>query len=145
MTIKDFMTHDHRRCDEILAQLEDAVEANDWDKAKEKCDEFEHETLKHFDMEESYLFPKFEEQNTGGCGPTHVMRMEHEQVRTVFPKIKEAVEQKDSDRLFGLTESLMILLQQHNSKEEQVLYSMMQDLFGEENDKIVENLQTYEY
>ncbi len=146
MTIKEYMTQNHKECDEILAQLENAVENNNWDKAIELNEKFKNETLKHFDMEESYLFPMFEERaSTGGCGPTQVMRMEHDQARTVFPKLEESLKEKDSDRYFGLTESLMILIQQHNLKEEQMLYTMIQHLFNDENETIIEALKNYEF
>jgi hemerythrin-like domain-containing protein len=147
MTIKEFMSHDHKRCDEMLAQVENAVESENFEAAKIMCEEFEQTTLKHFDMEESYLFEMFDEHNPmgGGCGPTKVMKMEHDQARVILPKMKEAIEQKDIDRFFGLSESLMLLLQQHNMKEEQMLYTMIQDMFGSNNEAIVKNLQTYEY
>ncbi|WP_428024867.1 hemerythrin domain-containing protein [Arcobacter sp.] len=146
MTIKEYMTQNHKECDEILAQLENAVENNNWNKAIELNEKFKNETLKHFDIEENYLFPMFDEKaSTGGCGPTQVMKMEHEQARTVFPKIEESIKEKDSDRFFGLSESLMILIQQHNSKEEQMLYTMIQNLFNDENETIIEALKNYEF
>ncbi|WP_428025619.1 hemerythrin domain-containing protein [Arcobacter sp.] len=146
MTIKEYMTQNHKECDELLAQVESEVANKNWDKAIELNDLFKNETLKHFDMEESYLFPMFEERaSTGGCGPTQVMRMEHDQARTVFPKLEESLKEKDSDRYFGLTESLMILIQQHNLKEEQMLYTMIQNLFNDENETIIEALKNYEF
>ncbi|NEW60207.1 hemerythrin domain-containing protein, partial [Sulfurovum sp. bin170] len=36
----------------------------------------------------------------------------------------EAVENRDTDAYLSLAESMMILLQQHNMKEEQMLYAM---------------------
>lgn len=146
MTIKEYMTYNHKECDELLAKLENEVENGNWDDAIKLNNDFANETLKHFSMEENYLFPMFEEKaSTGGCGPTQVMRMEHDQARTIFPKIEESIKEKDSDRFFGLTESLMILLQQHNAKEEQMLYTMIQNLFGNENDTIVNGLKSYEF
>ncbi|WP_345993987.1 hemerythrin domain-containing protein [Sulfurimonas sp. HSL-1716] len=144
MTIKDFMTHHHRDCDQLLAAAEEAVDKKDFEDAQEKYNKFKDETLKHFDMEEGYLFPTFEEKSgMGGHGPTQVMRMEHEQVRMLFSKLDETIAQKDGDRFFGLTESLMILLQQHNAKEEQMLYTMMQSVLSEQNDEIVDKLMNY--
>jgi len=145
MTIKEFMSNNHKECDELLALLESAVEKGNWNNAVELNEKFKNETLKHFEMEENYLFPMFDEKaSTGGCGPTQVMKMEHEQARTVFPKIEESIKEKDSDRFFGLSESLMILIQQHNSKEEQMLYTMIQNLLNNENDTIVDGLKSYE-
>lgn len=145
MTIKDFMTHHHRGCDAMLSLVEDAIEKKDFVAARGSYTEFEQEIHKHFDMEESYLFVMFEERGgMQGCGPTQMMRMEHQQVRALFTKMDEALEQKDSDRFFDLSESLMILLQQHNAKEEQMLYTMIQNMFADQNDTIVEKLMHYE-
>jgi hemerythrin-like domain-containing protein len=40
----------------------------------------------------------------------------------------EAVESQDKDVYLSLCESMMILLQQHNMKEEQMLYAMCERL-----------------
>ena len=142
MTIKDFMTHSHRGCDQLLALVEDAVEKKGFENALVKYKDFQDETLNHFAMEEQFLFPLFEEKG-GMSGPTQMMRMEHDQARMIFDKIDTTLKQKDSDRFFGLSDSLMILLQQHNAKEEQMLYTMMQNLLGAQNDEIVAKLMNY--
>ncbi len=143
MTIKDFMTHKHRECDHLLAEAEEVVEKGDFDSALEKYLAFKNETLKHFDMEEEYLFPLFEQKTGMTQGPTQVMRMEHAQAKSLFEKMDEAYNAKDKDRIFGLGESMNILLQQHNAKEEQMLYTMIQQHLISENDEIVEKLQNW--
>ncbi|NPA66377.1 MAG: hemerythrin domain-containing protein [Epsilonproteobacteria bacterium] len=143
MTIKDFMTHKHRECDHLLATAEDVVESGDFDDAMQKYIAFKDETLKHFDMEEEYLFPMFEEKTGMTQGPTQVMRMEHAQAKSLFEKMDEAYNAKDKDRIFGLGESMNILLQQHNQKEEQMLYTMIQQHFMGENDAVVEKLTSW--
>ena len=143
MMMKDFMTHKHRECDHLLAEAESAVESGDFDSAMEKYIAFKNETLKHFDMEEDYLFPMFEEKTGMTQGPTQVMRMEHSQAKSLFEKMDEAYNAKDTDRIYGLGESMHILLQQHNAKEEQMLYSMMQQHFMGENDEIVSKLTNW--
>jgi hemerythrin-like domain-containing protein len=143
MTIKDFMTHKHRECDHLLAEAESVVESGDFDAALEKYLAFKNETLKHFDMEEEYLFPIFEEKTGMTQGPTQVMRMEHSQAKSLFEKMDEAYNTKDTDRIYGLGESMNILLQQHNAKEEQMLYTMIQQHFMGENDEIVAKLTAW--
>lgn len=145
MTIKDFMTHHHRGCDQLLTLVEDSIEAKDFDAASTKYKDFEDETLKHFKMEEEYLFKLFEEKSgMPGGGPVQVMLMEHEQVRSLFTKMNEALSEKDGDRFYGLSDSLIILLQQHNAKEEQMLYTMIQNTLNTENEEIVAKLMAYE-
>ena len=143
MTIKDFMTHKHRECDHLLAEAEDAVEKGDFDSALEKYMAFKNETLKHFDMEEEYLFPEFEAKTGMTQGPTEVMRMEHSQAKSLFEKMDEAYNAKEKDRIYGLGESMNILLQQHNAKEEQMLYTMIQQHLMAQNDEIVSKLQNW--
>jgi hemerythrin-like domain-containing protein len=143
--MKDFMTHKHRECDHLLAEAESAVESGDFDSAMEKYIAFKNETLKHFDMEEDYLFPMFEEKSQmGSMGPTNVMKMEHSQAKALFEKMDEAYKQQDKDRIYALGESMNILLQQHNAKEEQMLYTMINSTFVNENDEIVNKLMNYE-
>jgi hemerythrin-like domain-containing protein len=145
MTIKDFMTNQHRDCDDKLTLVEDAIEKKDFDEAMLKYMEFKNETLHHFSLEEGYLFPMFEEQSgMGSMGPTQVMRMEHDQTRGLFSKMDEAMNAKDSDRFYGLSDSMLILLQQHNAKEEQMLYTLIQNTFNAQNDEIVEKLRSNE-
>jgi len=73
-------------------------------------------------------------------GPTQVMRHEHAQARDLIEKLERAIENKDKETFLSAGESLMILIQQHNMKEEQILYPMSdQHLSSEE---VVEKLSS---
>ncbi|ADN09860.1 hemerythrin domain-containing protein [Sulfurimonas autotrophica] len=144
MTIKDFMTNKHRECDHLLTQAEDFLDNGEFDEALGKYIAFKNETLLHFAMEEEYLFPMLEEKSgMGNMGPTNVMRMEHTQAKSLFEKMDEAYNAKDKERAFALGESMNILLQQHNLKEEQMLYTMMNNTLAQDAQEIVEKLQDY--
>lgn len=125
MNIKQFMSQDHKDCDLLFANAENAAAKNDWDTASEAFNEFIDAMERHFGIEEQVLFPAFEEETGMQTGPTEMMRMEHEQMRTLFAEMKQAVEQKDSEDYLGLAETLLIMMQQHNIKEEQILYNIM--------------------
>ncbi len=124
MIITQFMTQEHRNCDTEFAEAEQAAANEDWEKAEEKFMLFANDTLRHFKREEEELFPAFEAQTGTTQGPTQVMKFEHEQVKGLIGKLAGAVEDKDRDAYLSLCESMMILLQQHNMKEEQMLYAM---------------------
>jgi len=123
-TIAEFMTADHRRCDQGLASAEEAVSKESWSEASRRWAGFAAEMALHFAREEKALFPSFEEATGMTEGPTVVMRMEHEQMRNLLSQLAEAVGAQDGSRFLGLSETLMILIQQHNMKEEQMLYPM---------------------
>jgi hemerythrin-like domain-containing protein len=139
--IKDFMTQDHRDCDEIFSQMEEAV-ANNSGEAVAKFEAFYDDLTNHFKMEEMVLFPAFEQKTGMTQGPTQVMVMEHEQMRGLLSQMVEAIGSKDNDKFFGLSETLMILMQQHNMKEEQMLYTMIQQHLGGDADHIITQMRT---
>jgi hemerythrin-like domain-containing protein len=124
MIISQFMTQEHRDCDSSFAEAEQAAASEDWTKAEENFLIFSNDTLRHFKREEDELFPAFEAQTGSSEGPTQVMRYEHEQVKGLIGKLAHALESQDKDAYLSLCESMMILLQQHNMKEEQMLYAM---------------------
>ncbi len=132
MSISQFMTQEHRDCDTEFAEAEQAAANGDWETAEEKFMKFANDTLRHFKREEEELFPAFETQTGNSEGPTMVMRYEHEQVRGLIGKLAGAIEEKDKDAYLSLCESMMILLQQHNMKEEQMLYAMCERILPEE-------------
>jgi len=136
MSIANYLTNDHRECDDLFAKAERSAANGDFVKTKEEFLTFADETLLHFKKEEEEFFPLFEEITGSSDGPTMVMKYEHDQVRGLMGKMAEAVENEDKDAYLSLAESMMILLQQHNMKEEQMLYAMA--------DRVLENAKSQE-
>ncbi|RXJ87272.1 hemerythrin domain-containing protein [Arcobacter sp. CECT 8985] len=140
-TIKSFLTNDHRTCDEEFANLENKVMSENWQEAIKLFFEFEKQIKVHFDMEEKIMFPAFENKTGMNEGPTQVMRMEHAQMLNVVSLMKDDIEKKDKKHFLGLSESLMMLLQQHNMKEEQMLYAMADAHLADECSLIIEKMK----
>ena len=140
-TISSFLTSDHRACDEEFANLENAVVLDNWEDSQVKLNKFIADLLHHFDMEEKVMFPKFEEVTGMTQGPTMIMRMEHDQMRQLLKDLQEDLEKKDRNHFFGVSESLMMLMQQHNMKEEQMLYSMADMRLGSHVEKVIEDMK----
>ncbi len=138
--IKDFMTQDHRECDNLYAPVEEAISKGDFEKALELFIPFKQAMLRHFAMEEEVLFPKMEEFLGSGEGPIYVMKMEHAQIRSILDQMGEAIETKNQQKALGFGETFMIMTQQHNMKEEQILYTMAEQL-PIEKEKIVEQMK----
>ena len=140
-TLQDTMTSDHRRCDEFYAQAERALEAGDWAGASAAFDQFEKAVRAHFDAEEQHLFPAFEEDTGMRMGPTEVMRGEHKQMRALFDAARAALAERDADEFSGNGETLLIMIQQHNVKEENVLYPMCDQHLGGQRTALLASLQ----
>ncbi len=125
MSVNEFMTNDHRACDEQFANLENMIDQGNFDNGISMFEEFHEHMIKHFDMEEKVMFPMFNEAQSEGCNPTQVMIMEHNQMRALLNKMKSAIQAKDKNSFLGLSENLMFLVQQHNMKEEQIMYNLV--------------------
>ncbi len=140
-SIKEYLTGDHRRCDELFAIMEDKA-ATSIEDAKEAVGEFIKETERHFQLEERIMFPKFEQKTGMVQGPTAVMRHEHSQMRALMKQMQESIEVNNKDRFFGTCETMMILMQQHNMKEEQMLYTIAQQHLSAQSQLIVEMMES---
>lgn len=121
------MTKDHKDCDELFTLAEKLAAGNDWPALEKTFEDFIGCMETHLGMEEEVLFPAFENATGMTQGPTMIMRMEHEQMRELFGQMQETLDNKNSDNFLGQAETLLILMQQHNAKEEQMLYPMMDD------------------
>lgn len=136
-TISDFLAPDHRHCDDLFAAAEALAAKGDWDKAAAGFSEFRHALLHHFAMEEEVMFPAFETSTGMRQGPTAVMRSEHRQMTDLLEQMSGAMARKDSDAYLGDADTLLIIMQQHNVKEEQMLYRMADQALAGELDDVV--------
>jgi hemerythrin-like domain-containing protein len=139
------MRSEHRECDELFSSAEKSVIDGNFEQAEKQFLLFADDTLKHFKKEEDALFPTFEEISGSTEGPTRVMRHEHEQVRGLIGKMAGAIENRDADAYLSMAESMMILLQQHNMKEEQMLYAMCDRMIPQESkESLLETMKVIE-
>jgi hemerythrin-like domain-containing protein len=143
-TFTSFMGGDHHQCDQYFAAAEAAVDSGDWQQATAAHQQFIGAMQQHFAMEEELLFPAFEQASGHSDGPTMVMRHEHEQMRALFADMDAAVASKEPHAYLGASETLLILMQQHNAKEEQILYPMSERLLAEQQEALLTRMQALE-
>jgi iron-sulfur cluster repair protein YtfE (RIC family) len=141
MTIRDFLAADHRHCDDLFATAEQSANAGDLASAGTAFEQFRAAMLKHFSSEEQTLFPAFEARTGMTSGPTQVMRMEHTQMRGLLDDAAGALKDRNVDDFFGQVETLLIMMQQHNMKEENVLYPMCDQQLADSSAALVERLR----
>lgn len=140
--IANLLTSDHRACDQFLATAENAVSRKDWSLARSAFADFQAVMLAHFASEESILFPLFEQRTGIMRGPTHVMRSEHVQMRQLLAAAGAALAADDVEEYSGHIETLLIMMQQHNVKEENVLYPMCDQQLADTADELIAELAT---
>ena len=125
----------HKHCDDLFVAAEEAVQRGDWAAAVPACERFRDQMKAHFAAEEELLFPAFEAV-AGGSGPTRVMRFEHEQMRPLLAQLEAACAARDGEAYAGAAETLLILMQLHNMKEENILYPMCDQALGAEAERL---------
>jgi len=134
------LTQDHRHCDELFARVEEHVARGDWAHAGRDFSKFTNAMEQHLRFEEDDLFPAFEQASGSRAGPTQMMRMEHEQMRTLFRDMEAGIRAGEASRYLGLSETLLILMQQHNMKEEHILYRLAEQVLGSAGEALAARL-----
>lgn len=85
---------------------------------------FSEQLNSHFAVEEDKLFPALEKATGMLHGPTVVMRAEHIEIRNLRDEANAAIEAGQADQALAVLDTLNVLIQQHNIKEENILYPM---------------------
>ena len=141
VTIRSFMTEDHRHCDDLFAEAEKALsEGGSQGGAQQAFGVFQNALLAHFASEERIIFPAIEARTGMSQGPTEVMRLEHAQMRALLDEAGAMLASGQCDDCLGQFESLLIMMQQHNMKEENILYPMCDQHLSDELPDVLEDL-----
>lgn len=135
-TIAEYMSANHHACDEAFAIAEQAALANDWSETETAFNNFRTELARNFRREEKELFPTL--LSTGGsAGPVQVMRMEHAQMNALIEQMAGAMAHRDAQEYGGLSETLLMVMQQHNLKEEQILYPIADHFLASQREALL--------
>ncbi|MDX2470622.1 MAG: hemerythrin domain-containing protein [SAR324 cluster bacterium] len=132
---------EHQECDRLFAIAEEAALDGNIELAKDPIGAAIAINRAHFQLEETILFPAFEEATQMTGGPTAVMRMEHDQMRDLLNRIEQATIAGKLDEVAKVFETLMILMQQHNLKEENMLYPMMDQALAHKREELLAKIK----
>jgi len=135
--ISTALTREHRACDGLINIFEESVTQQHWDDAGNLFSDFAAGMERHLSKEEEVLFPAMEKKTGPGMGPVQVMRREHDDIRRLFSEIREDITKRQTEHCLGLTDALLMLIQQHNLKEENILYAMADQILAGEQDEIL--------
>jgi len=121
-TVTGYLSWDHDRLDALLEQATTLVRAGDLVAALAKYTDFAHGLRRHIRLEEEVLFPAFEQATGMVQGPTTVMRMEHREILDTLSDMQLSLAGKDAAGFEAARNDLLAVLQNHNVKEERILY-----------------------
>jgi hemerythrin-like domain-containing protein len=139
-----FFEQDHRDCDARWVDVEELLDTDDIEAARPAWQKFDAGMRRHIAMEEEVLFPAIEmASGMHNGGPTDVMRMEHRQMQGLLEQIAAAIEAGDSEQALDVGDTLLMLIQQHNVKEESMLYPMAENLLSDQWADLKARLEQY--
>jgi iron-sulfur cluster repair protein YtfE (RIC family) len=120
-SVTEYLAADHRRIDAVIADIGAMIEDNELERADSCFGDLDAALRRHIHIEEEILFPIFEAA-VGLSGPTSVMRFEHRKIEGWLDELKGALFESSRPRASTAMAELVQVLEQHNHKEEAVLY-----------------------
>lgn len=123
-TTSTYLNPEHKSCEATFAELEDNARVGNWRQTKEAFLVLQQALEEHLGMEENLLFPAFEKITGNRNGPTGIMRMEHGLIRNILVRMAYAMAQRDAGDFLHHAHTLLTTLQEHNLKEENIMYLM---------------------
>ncbi|HTT41054.1 MAG TPA: hemerythrin domain-containing protein [Burkholderiales bacterium] len=122
---------EHRHCRALFLYAERLASSGQWDEAQRALEEFVRALDKHLSAEEEMLFPALEAWYGGPVLPVQAMRREHAEMRALLRELRGAARARDADEFDGLAETLLIFMEQHDAREERVLYPMSERMLAD--------------
>lgn len=138
--ISDYLAAEHGHCDQAFIEAESTVDQGHWGQANTHLNQFCSSMQRHFEREEQVLFPAFEEATGQLAGPTTIMRMEHEQMRQMMHTLQQALADEHREKFLGGADTLLSLMQQHNLKEENMLYRMADQILSGQANQLLNDM-----
>ena len=130
--VSELLGVDHSRLDAVLADAKRLLVAGEMGAARERFGVFREGLERHIEAEEQVLFPVFEHLiGSAHGGPTHVMRVEHTELRKLMAEVAGILDTAAAEGLTTPLAALTARIYAHNGKEERILYPMTDRLARE--------------
>lgn len=136
-TIVNILSRDHSHCDELLLQAELNMEKHRWELGLVMFRKFKQTLVRHLTVEETALFPALAEVMSASVPSINAMRVEHQKIMQVLRELDSAVGERDMDQFVGRAKALNLILQQHNCREEHMLYSISGQIPAAKKEQII--------
>jgi iron-sulfur cluster repair protein YtfE (RIC family) len=142
-TMSSYLSQDHARCDALFRVALQSVRGARWRQAGLDMAAFQHALERHLLVEERILFPAFERAIGHAVSPTAAMRAEHLRIRAVAQRLSDTAASGDMNAFFKHAEALLLVLHQHDEKEEGVLYPMIERVLAHRSASLLDAMQAF--
>jgi iron-sulfur cluster repair protein YtfE (RIC family) len=139
-SIVEHLSAEHESCDRLFARIAAAIDSGDMIRVQAAYHAFRHAMQRHLAVEDAILFPAFE-AGSDILGVTHMMRMEHEQMQELVHQLQAALDSGNPQSCAAALDLLSALMLQHNLKEEQMLYPLLERALQGKADGLVRRIE----
>ena len=114
----NWLYHDHRRCEALLSECQDAVEREDWRVGGQLFDELVTHLKLNILAEEKVLFPAYEAMMDVPRGLTAALRQEHDDIVRLLCDLSTVLKTKCSEHFLDSLVPFKAAMTQHHDREE---------------------------
>lgn len=136
----NWLAHDHKQYDEVLAECEKIAEAGLWEEALKIYKDFVEDLKLHMRMEDEVLYPLFEAQHGDPRGEIACLSEEHDLIVQLLQDLAFVIKRKDYEHFLASLKPLHKVLNQHNDSEEYVFLTMEDDSILMRREEIMSRL-----
>jgi hemerythrin-like domain-containing protein len=130
----EHLSAQHGRFDRLLVDVQAIVDRGDFPDARDRHAELARAVDQHLVLEETTLFPLYEEKLEVMVGPTRALRREHGEIRRLIDETGVALANLDAAGFLVAQLGLGRLLRVHAEREERLLYPVIDRLAGEDGE-----------
>jgi hemerythrin-like domain-containing protein len=134
--ISSWMTRLRRDCEQHFSNAKAAASNRDWGTCQRHFQALVDGLEMHFCIEESLLFPAFDEETGGEFSDTRDMLIEHLRLRELIHRLSDAVFSENADSYHVYADTISGVLRHHNETEQCRLYPMIDDVLIEQRDAL---------
>lgn len=127
-TMFSALASEHAWCDQLFAQACTHARSGDFSLAKRALAALAETMERHLQTEETGAFAVYDAMLPQGAPLTDALRAEHGQIRGVLVRLATSLEEDDRLAFLKHAGTLALVLQQHNEKEEEIFYPMLERL-----------------
>jgi hemerythrin-like domain-containing protein len=136
--VSNYLARDHDRCDGLYADAVARVAAHDWEQASVSFLEFAEAMRRHVEMEERVVYPAFEELLANTAAPTQALHAEHQLLSEIMYRMSMAIKRRDVIEFSDHADTFRLTTEQHNRKEEGILFPMFDKLLRPRYNELVQ-------
>lgn len=140
----DWLIHEHSLYEDLLANCQEAVEAEDWRSVDALFSKLITHLKRHMALEEEVLYPAYEAAAHAPQGPTGALRHEHDEIVRLVTDMTRVIRTRDSDHVFECLEHLENRMIKHHEKEEDIFLPMASLILNDQRADLLRQLADFQ-